>query len=433
MAASGIYKITNKVNGKIYIGSTKNIKRRWKNHLNYLRRNAHPNNYLQNAWNKYGEENFEFEIIEFVEEEKLLEREQYWIDKLNATDKKIGYNIALFAGSPMKGRKHTEETLNKVSKASRYWHIKNKGTEKYNSYLQKLSNSLKGHIVSNETRQKISKANKGKLVGERNPFFGKRHDKDTIIKLSLNRSKLTVKQIKEVKILLNEGEKVTYLAELFNTHHGNIIDIREGKKYDWIDVEDDFEVSKETRCKLLNIKRLKEIKNKGFENEEQIKKIKKLIHIEKQKIAYIAKIFNTYDDKIRDIKKGKIFKWVTDFEKADVKNELLKIDILKCKNYLKKGKLNLNDLIKIFELHNKGMPNNEISPIFNVSPCTIGNILKNKSIKNVLDHLCLINVDNTYNEEMLLDYLFNKDYDYNKYIEMSKNYNNNEVLNCEKC
>ena len=59
---SGIYKITNNVNGKFYIGSSQNISRRWYDHKRELRIQKHHNKYLQRAWNKYGEENFSFEI-----------------------------------------------------------------------------------------------------------------------------------------------------------------------------------------------------------------------------------------------------------------------------------------------------------------------------------------------------------------------------------
>ena len=60
----GIYKIKNKVNGKVYIGQSIRIEKRWIDHKKTLRSNSHRNIYLQNAWNKYGEENFIHEIIE---------------------------------------------------------------------------------------------------------------------------------------------------------------------------------------------------------------------------------------------------------------------------------------------------------------------------------------------------------------------------------
>ena len=77
---SGIYKIVNKLDGKYYVGSTKDFDTRWKEHIYDLDRNIHHNNHLQNAWNKYGEQNFIFEVVEECEIEKLFETEQKYID-----------------------------------------------------------------------------------------------------------------------------------------------------------------------------------------------------------------------------------------------------------------------------------------------------------------------------------------------------------------
>lgn len=89
---SGIYKITNKVNGKFYIGSAVNIKDRWDKHRSELYRGVHKNPYFLAAWKKYGEKNFSFSVLEYVEDKKnLLMREQHWINWFDAC--KNGYNI----------------------------------------------------------------------------------------------------------------------------------------------------------------------------------------------------------------------------------------------------------------------------------------------------------------------------------------------------
>ena len=173
---TGIYKIVNTVNGKKYVGSTVNMKQRWYEHKHYLARNLHHSPKLQYAWNKYGEDAFEFSVIEECKpiKEVLLEREQFWIDELHAHGK-TGYNIAKVAGSPMFGRKHTEESLKKMSAAS-----KNISAET----RKKRSDSQKGKTNSPETREKISKANKGRkwteerkqsIRGENNHMHGKTH------------------------------------------------------------------------------------------------------------------------------------------------------------------------------------------------------------------------------------------------------------------
>jgi len=77
-----IYKITNKVNNKIYIGNTNNFKRRKSQHISSLRKNKHTNIYLQNAWNKHGESNFKFEALEEIIEKLKLNKEQEYLDRL---------------------------------------------------------------------------------------------------------------------------------------------------------------------------------------------------------------------------------------------------------------------------------------------------------------------------------------------------------------
>lgn len=88
---TGVYRITNLINGKFYIGSTKqSFKVRMKHHVNSLRRNGHKNLHLQNAWNKYGEENFEFSIVESCDKKDTYVIEQKYLD---LRDIKNSYNI----------------------------------------------------------------------------------------------------------------------------------------------------------------------------------------------------------------------------------------------------------------------------------------------------------------------------------------------------
>lgn len=89
---TGIYKITNILNNKVYIGSSVNIKYRFYEHLLDLRSNSHINKHLQSAWNKYGEENFKFEIIRLVSKNILRKAEQFYINKHKALIPKFGYN-----------------------------------------------------------------------------------------------------------------------------------------------------------------------------------------------------------------------------------------------------------------------------------------------------------------------------------------------------
>ena len=90
----GIYKIINKINNKVYIGQSIDIDRRLKDHISGLNGNYGHNPHFQNAWNKYGEKNFEFEIVEEVEDTNLLdEREIYYISKYDSNNPDKGYNM----------------------------------------------------------------------------------------------------------------------------------------------------------------------------------------------------------------------------------------------------------------------------------------------------------------------------------------------------
>lgn len=104
MKKGGIYNIRNLINNKLYIGSSININRRWSEHKNKLKYNRHPGVYLQRSYDKYGKENFIYEVIEYIEDNsKLLEREQIWLDLL-----KPEYNTCKIAGNIL-GTKRSEE------------------------------------------------------------------------------------------------------------------------------------------------------------------------------------------------------------------------------------------------------------------------------------------------------------------------------------
>lgn len=114
-----IYQIRHIESGRVYVGSAVNPRKRWYQHSGSLRRGTHHCRYLQHAWNKYGADAFVFEIIEpvlFVED--LLVREQYWIDQLESSNPKKGFNTYAVAGSPT-GTKASPETRAKQSEARR--------------------------------------------------------------------------------------------------------------------------------------------------------------------------------------------------------------------------------------------------------------------------------------------------------------------------
>lgn len=104
---SGLYCIKNAVNGKVYVGSACRLSCRQNDHRRNLLRGSHVNQKLQRAWVKYGEQAFEFSVLEYVADSAaLIGREQHWIDALNAV--LGGYNIAPKAGSQL-GFKHSDQ------------------------------------------------------------------------------------------------------------------------------------------------------------------------------------------------------------------------------------------------------------------------------------------------------------------------------------
>ena len=152
---SGIYKIVNKINGKCYIGSAINTKRRWWRHKTSLIHNKHFNSHLQHAWNKYGRDNFEFILVENVSIDKLLEIEQtYLLDCKNNPDKY--YNISYDAESPHRGLTMSEDAKKKISQSM-------KGRIASDETKIKMSEARKGMIFSIEHRNNIGKSSKSRI------------------------------------------------------------------------------------------------------------------------------------------------------------------------------------------------------------------------------------------------------------------------------
>ena len=92
---SGIYKITNTTNKKIYIGSSVNILNRKYKHFWMLNKGIHNNEYLQKSYNKYGKDVFIFEVVEYCEPNELIEKENKFIIIYESNNLKKGYNLAL--------------------------------------------------------------------------------------------------------------------------------------------------------------------------------------------------------------------------------------------------------------------------------------------------------------------------------------------------
>lgn len=172
---SGIYKFTNKINNKVYIGQAKNLNSRIKGHIRYFYKQNY--NYpLYHSMKKHRIENFEVEILQEgnFTKQQLDEMEISFIRLFKSNNSLYGYNLTI-GGEGTVGYKHTQETKNKLRKSK----LGKKHGEYTIEHRQKISNSLKGKPKSEETKRKltgrkhtqetkdkISKIHKGKIISE---------------------------------------------------------------------------------------------------------------------------------------------------------------------------------------------------------------------------------------------------------------------------
>lgn len=187
---SGIYKITNTVNNKVYVGQAVNLGTRYGRHLYRIKRNEHHNDYIQRAFDKYGENSFKYEILEEIKDLSLLDsREKFWIDHHGGINSDDTYNLkdpllneyndyvkkkmsksSLGKNNPNYGNKWTDEQKEKASKNKKGVTLEDRiGKDKAKLVKQKMSKSQAGRKHSEETKEKIREAN----IGEKNPAYGK--------------------------------------------------------------------------------------------------------------------------------------------------------------------------------------------------------------------------------------------------------------------
>ena len=206
----GIYLIRCKSENKVYIGQSNNIKKRFSLHLANLRKNKHSNSYLQQAFNKYGENDFTYEVIfelkdNNLDREKLYNLEIYYISLYHSNDRMYGYNIE--SGGKSFGRV-SDETKRKIGNANR------------------------GNLHSEETKKRLSEIRKGKPSHWKGKKQTKEHSEKRIKqqfgKVWVNNgviNKFVTKE--ESKILLTQGFNFgrTYFTRNTGKYEYN------GKKY----------------------------------------------------------------------------------------------------------------------------------------------------------------------------------------------------------
>lgn len=219
----GVYKIIFKPTGDLYIGSSKNIRKRQIRHFSNLRCGKHHNIFLQRVWNKHGEENFDFEIIENLEHEsELFVRETFWINELSPK-----YNLGEVGGGDMLTnhpnrediiKRRTETVTRNMSKLSDEERV-----ARYARYGDKNPNWKGGREwICGDCGKTISYGKSFCLTccksGERNPFYGKKHSEETIAKLSENMKNAPYKgnQRKRIQIKGIIYESCSQAAKVLN-------------------------------------------------------------------------------------------------------------------------------------------------------------------------------------------------------------------------
>ena len=242
----GIYKITNTINGKFYIGQAIDIEERWKSHRrNSLNSKSKEYNYpLYRAIRKYGIENFSFEIVEECSIEELNEKEIYYIGEFNSyihAENSQGYNMTL-GGEGTRGHKASKETREKISIAT-----KGESNPMYGKrgelsplfgrkfseeHRQKISKALSKRKLSKETIARISQSKKGrklseehrqkiseKTKGENNPFYGKSHSEETKRKISENHADFKGGKSPRAKKVICEDREFDCVGDFCNFYN----------------------------------------------------------------------------------------------------------------------------------------------------------------------------------------------------------------------
>jgi group I intron endonuclease len=144
---SGIYCIRNISNNKVYVGKATYLKGRISSHKHLLRKNKHVNIYLQHAWNKYGEDAFEFSILQECKRDLLPEMEAIWVKTKNANNPDYGYNLMVVGRY---NHHHSEETKQKMRNSSlgkkkSKEHVHNGTLTKYKAIIQY---DLEGNFIN---------------------------------------------------------------------------------------------------------------------------------------------------------------------------------------------------------------------------------------------------------------------------------------------
>jgi group I intron endonuclease len=215
-----IYAIRHKDSGKSYVGSAVVLSRRWKYHKNRLRRNEHHSSYFQNAWNLYGEEAFEWVVLENLDEQckslskeetlaVIEQRENYWVEHYR--EREGVYNLREVAQSNL-GIKYSDESKKKMGEWQLGKKLSDETKQKISEAHQGKTSHMKGKTFSEEVRKKMSdSAKKKKLSPEHKSKIaesikGRTFSAESLAKMSASQKGHGVSE--ETKRKISEAQKI---------------------------------------------------------------------------------------------------------------------------------------------------------------------------------------------------------------------------------
>jgi group I intron endonuclease len=200
----GVYRISNTLSGRYYIGYSKNIDRRFCVHRSKLKKNCHDNIFLQRAYNLDGEYKFKYDLIHiFDTEEEAKEMELQYLTDLSIRDKLYNLNYNNSGGDLLTNHPDKEKIREKISnsllklmslmssderkekfgrpgeKNGMYGKTHTEELKKLNSEMKKGNTNFLGHKHTQETKERFSEMRKNKNTGKDNAFFGKQHSEET--------------------------------------------------------------------------------------------------------------------------------------------------------------------------------------------------------------------------------------------------------------
>lgn len=260
---SGIYCIKNKINNMVYIGLSKNIHNRWIEHKYRLNTHIHPNMKLQNAWDKYGEQSFDFFVLEKCDYDIIYDREKYWINEYKSFERTHGYNLSTGGENSSEGCVWNDEMKENASKVKNpkkvvqidiYGNIIN--TWRSASYASRSLNLRCSSIKKCCEHQNIQ-CNNFLWFYEEDDLL---KDKNAFKNFVINNSRSIQIPILQYDLYGNIIEKFSNCKEIKNKYNINPIEIREccnhhrntSQGYIWLFELDDYELTSEylLKCRI---------------------------------------------------------------------------------------------------------------------------------------------------------------------------------------